>query len=108
MRYLVEKKKVSKRTTKKKVSNNILKKVPVEISFYFKDGTNCQDVLSLAEKIESMAEEHFQNHVNEGKNDFAQWIEIVFKEPELANELRKTQNKDRHVIEILKHLLKRV
>ncbi|MFH1771117.1 MAG: hypothetical protein ABH828_06210 [archaeon] len=100
----VAKKKVSKKSTQKKG----LKKVPSEVSFYIVNGTVCSDLLELAEALEGLAEDHFKHHVNEMKNDFANWVEHIIEEPQLANKLREAETKEKHVIILLKHVLKQV
>ena len=52
-----------------------------------------------------MTDDIFKHHVNEMKNDFANWIKDVFKEEKLAKELFKTTDKDKTQIIILKHVI---
>lgn len=58
----------------------------------------------LSEAINLIDPETFQNHVNEGKNDFAAWVEGVFGETELANQLRSHPTPLRMMVSIEKFL----
>lgn len=70
---------------------------------YFKlgDGRFLKNISELVFAIEQMAHQEFERHVNNHNNDFANWIEHVFKNKELANELRKDTSK-RHILQVLK------
>jgi len=63
--------------------------IPPEQRFHFRDGSDVSDLAGLKEKIESLSYEEFYNHVNEEKNDFANWIGSVLQQPELAGRLKK-------------------
>jgi len=101
-------KKTSKKAAKKKpaAKKKSLKKVSPDVGFYVCDGSLCKDLFELSETIDKLADDMFKHHVNEMKNDFANWVEFVFEEPGLAKKLRKTKNKDRHVVEILRYVVK--
>lgn len=58
----------------------------------------------LSETINLIDPETFQKHVNEGKNDFANWVDFVFGETELANQLRKYPTPLRMMVSIEKFL----
>ena len=58
----------------------------------------------LSEAINLIDPETFQKHVTEGKNDFANWVEYVFGEAELAEQLRKFPTPLRMMVSIEKFL----
>ena len=58
----------------------------------------------LSEAINLIDPETFLKHVNEGKNDFASWVEHVFSETELAEQLRKFPTPLRMMVSIEKFL----
>lgn len=58
----------------------------------------------LSETINLIDPETFQKHVNEDKNDFANWVDFVFEEQELANQLRKYPTPLRMMVSIEKFL----
>lgn len=58
----------------------------------------------LSEAINLIDPETFQAHVNEGKNDFASWVEHVFGEVELAQQLQAFPTPLRMMVSIEKYL----
>jgi hypothetical protein len=91
----------AKDETKRRIS-----RAPKEKYFWVVDGTVIRSIKELAQAVDSMDYNIYQHHVNNGRNDFAQWIEDVFKLTSLGRELRQSNNKDRTVITILKHLVR--
>ena len=116
----VKKSKKSKKTAKKAgkksksssvevtIRKNILGEAPEEYHFVMKDGDKIKSIQELADKLEHMSEDVFTHHVNEAKNDFANWIGDVFNEEKLAKELRRTQNKIETRIKVLQRLVDEV
>ncbi len=62
--------------------------------FWVTDGQVLTDLLELHRSLERMPEDVFQHHVNEEKNDFADWIEFVLDDAELAKSLRKSKRSE--------------
>ena len=58
----------------------------------------------LSEAINLIDPDTFRHHVNEEKNDFANWVQHVFGEEELANQLRKYPTPLRMMVSIEKFL----
>jgi len=56
--------------------------------FTFEDGVVVKSLAELADILGVMPESDFKKHVNEQKNDIAQWIEGVFLDKALGQELR--------------------
>ena len=79
--------------------------VKPEKYFYLEDGGVLKNIKELAMKLDSIEDEIFRRHVNELKNDFANWIEHVFKEKKLAERLRELKDKKDFQIELLKFLV---
>jgi hypothetical protein len=115
----VVKKKASKKKTAKKqakASNNnkpsiievtikkrFLGKAPKEYHFVLADGGKIESVMGLANAFRAMSEEVFSTHVNDMRNDFANWVHDVFDEPDFAEELRRINNKvDAEIITLRK------
>jgi hypothetical protein len=59
-------------------------------AFYCRDGKVAHSLGELAEILRDMPPDEFSHHVNEYKNDFANWIEHVLSDPELAGTIRKS------------------
>jgi hypothetical protein len=103
----VAKKKAPAKAKKKvfvKISSNILGEAPQEMEFYLSDGRRLKSVFELVDALEHMSEDMFKEHVNEMKNDFSSWMSDVFKEPNIAKEMKKIQDR----IETQKMLMKRL
>jgi hypothetical protein len=88
-----------KRTARKKTV------APKGKYFWVVDGTVIRSVKELANAVDAMDLNIFHHHVNNDRNDFAQWVYDVFALKTLSREMRSTTNKDRTVIITLKHLL---
>jgi len=61
--------------------------------FYFKHGRRASNIEELKTALESIDESEFKHHVNNDKNDFANWVEDVFGEQKLANSMREASDK---------------
>lgn len=89
-----------KAPTKKKIpvkKTKTYKNATPETSFYVCTGNVLNNPSQLAQVIEELNDEAFARHVNEAKNDFANWIEFVFNDKKLADQLRKAPTKIEHV-----------
>ena len=62
--------------------------------FYGSDGTIIRSIKELISALMIMNENTFNNHVNSIRNDFANWINEVFNQPELANKMRSIYSRD--------------
>jgi hypothetical protein len=65
-----------------------VEKIPWEKRFHFGDGTSAKSLSELKAKIETISYDEFYHHVNSEKNDFANWVEHVIENKELADKLR--------------------
>lgn len=83
----------AKRKVYIKVKSNILGEAPQEFEFYLGDGRRLKTVFELVDALESMSEAMFKEHVSGAKNDFSNWISDVFKEPNVAKEIKKIQSR---------------
>jgi hypothetical protein len=74
--------------------------------FYFVGGGKATSLEELKEALKHCPNSEFVFHLNSGKNDFANWVEGVFGEHDLADDLRKVM--ERHdVIYLIDRYLKR-
>ncbi|RLE42880.1 hypothetical protein DRJ48_02445 [Candidatus Woesearchaeota archaeon] len=81
--------------------------VKPEKYFYLEDGGIIKNIRELALRLDEISDSVFQRHVNQDKNDFANWIEFVFKEKNLAKQLRGVMDKKQFQIVLLKHFVRR-
>lgn len=108
------KKKAAKKTTTNKTKaatkkkKTILTEAPEEHYFVLVNGQPIKSLLELADTLEEIREEVFKHHVNQEKNDFANWTQDIFNEKELAEELREIMDKNHARIKIYRHIIKRI
>lgn len=94
---LMPTKKTTKKATKKvatKVAKNSkkpLKCATDEQCFWVVNGTVLSNLVELKDALDAMSEEVFAHHVTKEKNDFAEWIEHVLDDAELATKVRKSK-----------------
>ncbi|MBN1274809.1 hypothetical protein JXA12_00745 [Candidatus Woesearchaeota archaeon] len=74
--------------------------VAPEHVFHFHDGKKAHNLQDLRDAIASANEESFAHHVDDENNDFANWAEFVYKNPELAEDLREAADRKR-ILEVL-------
>lgn len=73
--------------------------------FYFTHGKESSSIEELREVISEMRGAEFSHHVSSDKNDFASWVENVFKEKELSKRLKSALTKDK-ILKVLDTYLK--
>ena len=67
---------------------------PEENAFFFHNGIRIRTIKDLLSVLSLIDEDTFRTHANEHKNDFSSWIEDVFKEKTLADELKGKHRND--------------
>ena len=99
-------KKTSKKKAAKKrsVKSGLLKDVKPEYVFYLCDGRVLKNLKELKSVLTSMDDGIYYYHVNQEKNDFANWIHDVMKDFTLARQLRSCCSK----VEALKAIHRRL
>ncbi len=65
---------------------------PHHQQFWVNDGSILNNLKQLPDALQNMDKSTFLHHVNEHKNDFANWVEHVYQENELANKLRSLKS----------------
>jgi len=80
--------------------------IPQEKWFYFASGKKASSIEELRSVLEAMDEAEFRHYVNNEKNDFANWVEGVFKEKRLAQNMREVSEREGLLI-ILEDFLKK-
>lgn len=73
--------------------------------FYLVSGDQIRDVRELVNLLDTLADEVFNYHVNDERNDFASWIEAVFQDKNLAERIRSLRNKQEMNLVICKYLI---
>ena len=72
--------------------------------FYFVGGKTARTLEELRDSLEQISNEEFVFHVNGAKNDFANWIEGVFNQRDLARELRHVMERKDTIQIINRHI----
>lgn len=70
--------------------------VKPENYFWLRDGRALKDLHELSDAFEKMHDDIFKHHVNNEKNDFANWIRDIIKDEKLAEKIIKCS--DRHTM----------
>jgi hypothetical protein len=61
--------------------------------FHLKNGRSLKSLEELYNAFQDMPEDEFNHHINPSKNDFANWIEHVLEDKDLADNLRSKTTK---------------
>lgn len=72
--------------------------------FVLCNGGKVKDYRELAALLETIGDDVFYYHVNNERNDFANWINDVFHEHELADKVRRTNSRHEMMALLYKHL----
>ena len=94
----------TRKISKKQIKDKLKKKIPEERYFVLVSGQKVKNVKELADVLESLDETNFLHHVNEHRNDFANWIQDVFEEFDLAEKLKTSVDKKKTRMIIYKHI----
>lgn len=104
------KKVINKAPAKKKAVKKVAPKkklIRQEQYFFLKDGTIIKSIEQLAKIMDEMHDDTFYHHVNDERHDFANWINDVFEEVELANQLMEAErHKEKNHYIVLKYIIK--
>jgi hypothetical protein len=76
---------------------SLIKNIGQDKAFRFCDGNVAYSISDLSPLLEKISDETFRYHVNQNKNDLANWIEFVFEEKNLANDLRLCHDRNEAV-----------
>lgn len=87
------------------MEKNLIKELTEEEYFRLCDGSTLKSLEELKKALSTMPDDTFNYHVNNEKNDFANWISGVFQNENLAEEIRKAKSK-KEIIELLEAALK--
>lgn len=66
-------------------------KITQDKYFYLNNGHILKNLKELDSALKIMTDKVYFYHVTKDKNDFANWVSVVLKEDELAEELRKSK-----------------
>ena len=75
------------------MSPNVLADVPPQHNFSVCDGRVLRNLQELQGALVKMGDNIYSYHANDKKNDFANWVNDIFKEPKLAQRLRNASKR---------------
>lgn len=87
------------------IKRKILGQAPEEFHFVLNDGKKLKDVFELVDALGEMHEDIFRHHVTEMRNDFSNWIQDVFDEESLAEQIRKVEDRFETERKLMRHLI---
>ena len=90
------------------IKKQVFGEAPEEKIFYLADGKKLKNLMQLTAAFEDMTEDVFRHHVNDMKNDFSNWINDVFKDEELAKDIKDIKDRTDAEIRMLKHFVKKL
>ena len=85
---------------------DILSSVDHNKAFYLTNGTHVHDLMQLADEVHHMDQSTFASHVNGQKHDFANWVNEVFEQPDLAKKLSSATTPHNVEIILLRAIIK--
>lgn len=74
--------------------------------FWLRSGRGIKSVMELFEAVGEMPDDEFFEHVNEQKNDFANWMKHVFEDKPLADKIRPLRTKEQFQEVLYNEMLK--
>ena len=77
------------------LETKFLNDVPEDKTFVMPDGTRIKNLEELRDELRFMNNDVFSHHVNNEKNDFANWIRDVIGDTELAERMMRTKSRDK-------------
>jgi hypothetical protein len=81
---------------------------PEKQVFVLCNGKPVKNIRELADVMDEIEDHVFSHHVTHDRNDFANWVNDVFKDVELATELANAKDKRHFQLVIYKHLTKKL
>lgn len=72
-------------------ARQIISNVPEDKAFWLADGHKLMNLKELRNALTTIPPDVFNHHVNDQRNDFANWTRDVVRDPDLSDDLRKTR-----------------
>lgn len=74
--------------------NKMIKEAKDEEVFVTKNNFKAKNIFELRKAVQEMNDDEFSHHLNNEKNDFANWIEHCLDDKILAEDVQKAKTKD--------------
>ncbi len=76
--------------------------------FVMCDGRQIKNYRELADILQTINDDMFSYHVNDTRNDFANWITDVFREEDLSKKIHNLRNRLDMSIELYRYLFEKL
>jgi hypothetical protein len=86
------------------MAHKLLENTHAHHNFVLMNGRVLKNIFELSNALTGMDDATFRHHVTKERNDFANWVEHVFHDKELAGQLRHTKTKDEMINRINKRI----
>lgn len=96
--------KTAKRVARASRKPNVIRDAPEHSYFILCNGKPVKNIKELADILEDLEDQVFEHHVGPDKNDFAKWVEDIFKDIELAQKIADAKNKRNIQFVIYRHI----
>lgn len=74
--------------------------------FWAISGAEIKSIYDLAYSVERMSDDAYYYHVTDSRNDFSRWVSDVFKQQQLADDLRRAHGRLESAICLFKFIIK--
>ncbi|MFH0978089.1 MAG: hypothetical protein V1837_02185 [Candidatus Woesearchaeota archaeon] len=95
---------MAKKENFKAINERILADCNPDVVFYACNGAVIRNIYELASTIESLQDDAFSYHVNQEKNDFANWVNDILGDGQLAKKLKGIKNRKKYAETIRKRI----
>ena len=79
---------------------------PYDKCFFVNGGAVIKDMNELKHALETMSDDQFACHVSSGRNDFANWIEQILDDADLAGKIKRCKTRLSTLRSVGAHLAK--
>jgi len=93
-----------RKTRSKPVKKSVFIDLSPDKYFVLCNGQTIKDYKELAALLETVGDDIYYYHVTNERNDFANWINDVFEEQELAEKIRHSGSRHEMMAILYKHL----
>ncbi|MBW2972581.1 hypothetical protein KY359_06095 [Candidatus Woesearchaeota archaeon] len=77
-----------------KEAERVLMDVPQENAFNIRGGSSVKNLKELYSALQNIAQDSFDHHVNEERNDFSSWVRDIHRDYKLANSLSSARTRE--------------
>ncbi|MBN1645904.1 hypothetical protein JW868_02585 [Candidatus Woesearchaeota archaeon] len=92
----------------KTTSKKIYEETTPEKYFVLCDGRSIKNLKELALMMDEIEDHIFHHHVTHDRHDFSQWVYDVFKETDLAEQMRQASNRKDTQFVVFRHLVRKI